>query len=60
MPEECLKKLGMSEERYFGKDNLTGNRLHKAYKNVCKGDGTIVETFVKRKISLIMEKSCKY
>ena len=20
MPEECLKKLGMSEERYFGKD----------------------------------------
>ena len=46
----------MSEKRYFGKDNFTGNRLHKAYKN----DGTIVETFLKRKISLIMEKSCKY
>ena len=45
MPEECLKKLGMSEERYFGKDNLTGNRLHKAYKSVGKGDETIVKTF---------------
>ena len=35
----------MSEERYFGKDNFTGNRLHKAYKSVGKGDDTIVETF---------------
>ena len=36
--EESFKMLGMSEERYFGKEYFTGNRLHKAYKN----DGTIV------------------
>ena len=40
---ESLKKLGMGEERYFGKDNFTGNRLHRAYKSVSKGDETIVD-----------------
>ena len=43
--EESLKKLGMGEERYLGKDNFTGNRLHRAYKSVSKGDETIVDTF---------------
>ena len=43
--EGSLKSLGISEERYFGKDKFVGNRLHKAYVSVQKDDKTIVSCF---------------
>ena len=43
--EESLEALKMSQERHFGGDSMNGNRLHRGYESIRKGDYTLTCCF---------------
>ena len=43
--DECLGKLGMTAQKYFGGEAMVGNKVHLGYESFRRGADTLVQCF---------------